>query len=134
MRRWCRQCLARQTLNEAEEPNGLCRVCAWRREARGYDAREWYVNWFTRTRGRQTRQLPEVLHPDFPLKSCPQCGDPIHPWERTVTRRGKRVRSWCTPGMYSRRQTCGSQFCAGDLHPETRVTSGAFVGMKEVKR
>ena len=133
MRRWCRQCLARQTLNEAERPNGLCRVCRWRREAKGFGP-GWYVRWFTRSRGKATRQLPEVLSPDFQLRDCPQCGNPIHPWERTITRRGKRVRVWITPGLYAARQTCGSQHCAGDLHPETRVTSGAFVGMKEVRR
>ena len=128
----CRECRRRSTFTVAAARHGLCSPHKWRAEAAGIDLGASYRAWFTRTRGRQTRQLPAVLDPAFELRDCPQCGDPIQPWQRWFWRRGVRVRRWCTPSEYARRQTCGSQYCAGERNPT--VSSGAFVGAGRMRR
>ena len=133
--RWpllCTECQRRSTFNVAAGRHGLCLPHKWRAEAQGINLAASYRAWFTRTRGRQTRQLPAVLDPEFTLRSCPQCAAPIEPWQKWDTRRGYRYRRWCTPSEYARRQTCGDPYCAADVNPT--ITSGWFMGARRMRR
>ena len=103
----CGPCLRRGTFNEPEG-EGRCPVHLWRWEAAQL-APDFYERWVRGQPGRDGKmyeRVPAVLKPNFPLKDCEECGNPILPWKRSHVVKG---RGYALFGAGARRTSTGER-------------------------
>ena len=107
--RLCLDCRTRQVYRATGSPSHKrCLTCHFRWLAESENRAALFVMWWKHDHHRD--RVPVVLRPDFRLRGCPVCGDPIEPWkvgDHAKTGAGQ----WVTVKMYKKANACSKPAC-----------------------
>lgn len=111
--RFCIDCRTRQTYKlTARRRHKRCLTCHFRWLAESENRAALFEMWWKHDNHRD--RVPAVLRPDFRLRGCPVCGDPIEPWI-VKNPESPDVGKWVRPKKYREADCCFKPACKRKL-------------------